>query len=325
MGMRFWTYPTFLLLFSISRRKGAGRRWREKWPSKIDSNWGKHCSCCWSGRKWPSNRIKNDSRIFEHQQNIELRILKEDLGKRNLCARFVPHSLTPEQREDRVTSCQDTITMADVDKNFLRKLIWEMKSGVLCMTPKKSDGVLNGSVRHPLGRRNWNSKEHFDFFDSQGVVHKEFVPEGKTVNAKFYKGVMDRLLKSIQRIRPAAFCSRDFFLLQDNAPAHRAASVCLFLTPKNVKSLNHTPNSPDLSPPDYFLFPKLKMKLKEPHFADVAEIQEAVTDELEKAQKEEFLRSFSETVRPRKILYICQWSLFWIKKGICLPHVSSIF
>jgi len=31
---------------------------------------------------------------------VVLRILKEDLGKRKLCARFVPHSLTPEQRED---------------------------------------------------------------------------------------------------------------------------------------------------------------------------------------------------------------------------------
>ena len=37
--------------------------------------------------------------------------------------------------------------------------------------------------------------------------------------------------------------------------------------------------------PDYFLFPKLKMKLKGLHFADVAEIQEAVTDELKKVQK----------------------------------------
>jgi len=34
-------------------------------------------------------------------------------------------------------------------------------------------------------------------FDPQSVVHKEFVPEGKTVNAEFYKGVMDRLLKRI--------------------------------------------------------------------------------------------------------------------------------
>ena len=75
----------------------------------------------------------------------------------------------------------------------------------------------------------FQSQDHVDnFFDSQGVAHKEFVPEGKTVNAEFYKGVMDRLLKRIQRVRPAAFCSRDFFLLRNNAPAHKAASVCHF-------------------------------------------------------------------------------------------------
>jgi transposase len=52
------------------------------------------------------------------------------------------------------------------------------------------------------------------------------------------------------------------------------------------------PYSPDLSPADNFLFPKLKMKLKGLHFADVAEIQEAVTDELKKVQKEEFSAAF---------------------------------
>jgi len=100
------------------------------------------------------------------------------------------------------------------------------------------------------------------FLDSQGLVHKEFVPEGKKVNDEFCKGVMDRLLKRIQRVRPAAFCSRDFCLLHDNASVHKAASVCQFLTPKNVTTFYHHPNSPDLSPPDYFLSPKLKMKLK---------------------------------------------------------------
>jgi len=37
--------------------------------------------------------------------------------------RFVPRSLTPEQREDRVTSCQDIIAMADADKHFFNKII----------------------------------------------------------------------------------------------------------------------------------------------------------------------------------------------------------
>jgi histone-lysine N-methyltransferase SETMAR len=66
------------------------------------------------------------------------------------------------------------------------------------------------------------------------------------------------------------------------------------LTPKNVTTLYHPrpPYSPDLSPPDYFRFPKLKMKLKGLHFADVAEILETVTDELRKVQKEEFSSAF---------------------------------
>jgi histone-lysine N-methyltransferase SETMAR len=132
------------------------------------------------------------------------------------------------------------------------------------------------------------------FFDSSDVVHKEFVPEGKTVNAEFYKGLMDRLMKRIQQFHPTAFYSQDFFLLHDNAPARKAASVCQFLTKKKVKTLYHPPYCPDLSPPDYFLFPKLKMKLKGLHFADVAEIQEAVTDELNKVQKEKFSAAFQK-------------------------------
>jgi hypothetical protein len=70
--------------------------------------------------------VKNDRRIATRMiaeslhipKTVVLRILKEDLGKRKLCARFVPHSLTPEQREDQVISCQDIIAMVDADKNF---------------------------------------------------------------------------------------------------------------------------------------------------------------------------------------------------------------
>jgi hypothetical protein len=56
-------------------------------------------------------------------KTVVLPILKEDLGKRMLCEPFVPHSLTSEQREDRVTSSQDIITTADADKNFFNKII----------------------------------------------------------------------------------------------------------------------------------------------------------------------------------------------------------
>ena len=73
------------------------------------------------------------------------------------------------------------------------------------------------------------------------------------------------------------------------------------------------------------------MKLKGLHFADVAEIQEAITDELKKVKKGEFSAAFQKLYDPRKAyvcvcvcVCVCQWSLFLIKKGMCLPHVSSI-
>jgi len=58
------------------------------------------------------------------------------------------------------------------------------------------------------------------------------------------------------------------------------------LNPKNVRTLYHPPYSPDLSAPDYFLFPNLKINLKGLHFAGVAANQLAVTDKLNRMQKE---------------------------------------
>jgi hypothetical protein len=152
-------------------------------------------------------------------KSVVLRILKEDLGKRKLCARFVPHPLTPEQREDRVISCQDIIAMADADRNIFNKIITGDETWCFAYNPEtkrqRSEWVGETSLRpKKLKFQRFRIKTMLIiFFHSQGVVHKEFVPERKTVNAEFYKGEMDRLLKRIQRVRPAAFCSQDFFFV----------------------------------------------------------------------------------------------------------------
>ena len=61
-----------------------------------------------------------------------------------------------------------------------------------------------------------------------------------------------------------------------------------------------------------FSDPLVKKKLKGLHFADVAEIQGAVIDELKKVQKEEFSAAFQKLYDSAKdyiYIYICQWSL----------------
>jgi hypothetical protein len=152
-------------------------------------------------------------------------------------------------------------------------------------------------------------------------VHKEFVPEGETVNAELHKGVMDRLLKQILRVGPAAFCSRDFLLLHDNAPAHKAATVCQFL-PKKCYNSSLPPYPADLSSPDYFLFPELKMKLKGLH---IAEIQDSVTDELKKSQKEEFLAGFRKLYDRAKSFICANGAYFELKRGNCINNLLHKF
>jgi len=55
-----------------------------------------------------------------------------------------------------------------------------------------------------------------------------------------------------------------------------------------IPVLDHPPYSPDLSPPDYFLFPKLKMELKGQHFSTIETIQEVVTQKLKNIPTADF-------------------------------------
>jgi len=52
-------------------------------------------------------------------------------------------------------------------------------------------------------------------------------------------------------------------------PAHSTLSVKQFLANKNITVLKHPPYSPDLTPCDFYLFPKIKLVLKETHFVSV--------------------------------------------------------
>jgi len=67
------------------------------------------------------------------------------------------------------------------------------------------------------------------------------------------------------------------------------------------------------------------MKFKGLNFADVAEIQEAVTDELKNVQKEEFSAAFQKLYNCAKACIYANGAYVELRKGMCLLHVSSIF
>ena len=91
------------------------------------------------------------------------------------------------------------------------------------------------------------------FFKCRGVVHKEFVPQGQTVNQDVYKGVWHCLCESIQCHRPEFWVTWSWLILHDNAQLHVALSFKELLSVHQLFALPHVPYSIDLSPCDFFI------------------------------------------------------------------------
>jgi len=88
------------------------------------------------------------------------------------------------------------------------------------------------------------------FFDSQGIVRKEFVPPGQTVSKKFYREILERLRKRLARVQPGI--ARTWMLHHDNAPCHTAVSINEFFAEKIIPVVPQPPYSPDLNLCDLF-------------------------------------------------------------------------
>jgi len=76
------------------------------------------------------------------------------------------------------------------------------KHGVLPMIWPPNDRVQSGWGKTPKPKKLRFQKLQVKtilivFFDAEGVIHREFVPEGRKVNAEFYMGVLYWLLKVI--------------------------------------------------------------------------------------------------------------------------------
>jgi hypothetical protein len=121
-----------------------------------------------------------------------------------------------------------------------------------------------------------------------GIVHYEFIPEGKTVKKEMYSDILRRLKDAVRRKRPEKWRINSWFLLHDNAPAYRPLLAKDFLAKNNVTTLENPPYSSDLAPGDFCLFPPLKSTLKERGFCDVTDIFKNAMEELKRLSQNDF-------------------------------------
>jgi uncharacterized protein involved in tellurium resistance len=88
------------------------------------------------------------------------------------------------------------------------------------------------------------------FFNIQGTVHFEFIPQGQTVNQAYYVEIMKQLHEAMRRKRPE-LCPTNWILHHNNAPAHKVHSVKQFLDQKSITEQEYPSYSPDMAPNDF--------------------------------------------------------------------------
>ena len=67
--------------------------------------------------------------------------------------------------------------------------------------------------------------------------------------------ILRRLKDAVRRKSTEKLRTNGWFILHDNAPAHRSVLVKDFLAEKNVTALEHPPYSPGLAAADFYPLP----------------------------------------------------------------------
>jgi hypothetical protein len=175
-------------------------------------------------------------------------------------ARFVPHLLKPDQNHQRAASSVEIVEMIYNDRCVLKWIVTGDESWCFMYDPETKRQSANGwSPKKPKAQKVRTQKSRVKtiltaFFMLKVSFVINLCRKKQTVNGKFYKEVIKRLVARVHRVKPEFQESWSWYLLYCTAPAHSSGAVSEFLAKRGIPVLSHPSHSPDLSPADFFYF-----------------------------------------------------------------------
>ena len=172
------------------------------------------------------------------------------------------------QKERRCYDSREMVELINSDLAFLDALVICDESWIYCYDPetkRQSSQWKHACSPRPKKARQTKSTHKLlmiPFFDSTGMIYMHWVPTEQTVNKEYYVEVLREFRKRFLRKRPALFKSGQWHFQQDNTPVYNSILITDYLTKMGIKTVPQPPYSPDLAPCDFWLFPKLKEKLR---------------------------------------------------------------
>jgi len=207
------------------------------------------------------------------------KILHDELWVRKLISRWVPHNLTEAQKATRVSWCRATLQrFHSGTSNAVFNIVSGDESWIYSYEPEsKTQSTVWSFINEPkptkvTRSRSVSKKMVASFVAKTGHVATICLEDRKSVNADWYTTVcLPEVIAELRKNNP----NRRIILHHDNASSHTARRTIEFLAEKKIELLDHPPYSPDLSPNDFFTFPRIKEKLRGQRFQSPEEAVEA--------------------------------------------------
>ena len=226
-------------------------------------------------------------------------ILHEILHLTKVCARWIPHLLKPEQKVARIDWCKKMKSKFKKGTSpLVSKVITGDETWIYHYDPESKEQSRQWT---PIGepppqkvRKSQYSKKQMYaiFFDPKGIRAVVALESGKTVSSEWYTtSCLPELIQNVHKMRPEDG-TRGLLLHHDNASSHKALKTRKFIEETGFEELSHPPYSPDLAPCDFWLFPRIKKKLKGRVFSSNDEVRSALSEALEDIRENEFAEAF---------------------------------
>ena len=189
-----------------------------------------------------------------------------------------PHELSEAQAAKRVEICRQLLTNS-CDDRFWKRIVTSDEKWVYLVNHDRSKRWVPRDQSAPSVPRQNRFGEKVMlcvWWNVEGVLHFELVPNGRAINAELYCQQLDRVYDKLKEKYPALVKRKRALLQQDNAKPHTAKKTKdKFEELDGVEILPHPAYSPDCAPSDYGLFRSMEHFLRGHRFETFDEVEQA--------------------------------------------------
>jgi len=241
-------------------------------------------------------------------------ILHDHLEMRKKKSRWVPHFLTPENRQKRLNFAKAMLKEYQAGRLRLDHIITGDECWIYHRKIQKAQSNCSwrrrGEEPDTVVRRDrFEAKTLFSvFFRSTGPLQITYMESGVTIDHQVYiDDCLSPMIQEVQSQRPSQGV-RDMLLLHDNARPHVHSNVRNFLQSKGLGEIDHSPYSPDLAPCDFWLFDYIKERLDDEPCAET--LATSVTNILHSIPATEYHKTFKKYIERLELCVLAEGDYF---------------